>query len=58
MLESSSESPRRPAVSSHDLEGQDISDVDPTVDWAGGGVLVSTAADLALFSERSSVADC
>jgi len=45
-LESSSEAPRRLAVSSHDLEGRDISDMDPTVDWAGGG-LVSTAADLA-----------
>ena len=32
----------------HDLEGQDITDMDPTVDWAGGG-LVSTATDLAAF---------
>ena len=47
-LESSNEAPRRPDIASHDLEGQDITDMDPTVDWAGGG-LVSTAADLAAF---------
>jgi D-alanyl-D-alanine carboxypeptidase len=47
-LESSSDAPRRPAISSHDLEGQDITGMDPTVDWAGGG-LVSTAADLGAF---------
>ena len=37
-----------PAIASNDFEGQDITDMDPTVDWAGGG-LVSTAADLAAF---------
>jgi len=47
-LESSSEAPRRPDIASHDLEGHDITTMDPTVDWAGGG-LVSTAADLAAF---------
>jgi D-alanyl-D-alanine carboxypeptidase len=47
-LESSSEAPRGPAISPHELDGQDITDMDPTVDWAGGG-LVSTAADLARF---------
>jgi D-alanyl-D-alanine carboxypeptidase len=47
-LESSDEPPRRHAIASHDFEGQDITDMDPTVDWAGGG-LVSTAADLAAF---------
>jgi D-alanyl-D-alanine carboxypeptidase len=47
-LESSSEAPRRPVISAHEVEGQDITDMDPTVDWAGGG-LVSTAADLAAF---------
>jgi D-alanyl-D-alanine carboxypeptidase len=47
-LESSDEPPRRHAIASHDFEGQDITGMDPTVDWAGGG-LVSTAADLAAF---------
>jgi D-alanyl-D-alanine carboxypeptidase len=47
-LESSSEAHRRPNIASHDLEGHDITTMDPTVDWAGGG-LVSTAADLAAF---------
>ena len=47
-LESSSEAPRRRDIASHDLENHDITDMDPTVDWAGGG-LVSTAADLAAF---------
>lgn len=47
-LESSDEPPRRPAIAAHDFEGQDITDMDPTADWAGGG-LVSTAADLAAF---------
>jgi D-alanyl-D-alanine carboxypeptidase len=47
-LESSNEAPRRLEIASHDLEGHDITDMDPTVDWAGGG-LVSTAADLAAF---------
>jgi CubicO group peptidase (beta-lactamase class C family) len=47
-LESSKEEPRRREIASHDLEGHDITDMDPTVDWAGGG-LVSTAADLAAF---------
>src|SRR5512132_944665 len=47
-LESSDEAPRRGDVASHDFEGHDIKDMDPTVDWAGGG-LVSTAADLAAF---------
>ena len=47
-LESSDAAPRRALISPHDFEGQDISNMDPTVDWAGGG-LVSTAADLAAF---------
>jgi D-alanyl-D-alanine carboxypeptidase len=47
-LESSSEAPRRHEIAPHDFERHDISDMDPTVDWAGGG-LVSTAADLAAF---------
>jgi D-alanyl-D-alanine carboxypeptidase len=47
-LESSSEAPRRHEIASHGFESHDISDMDPTVDWAGGG-LVSTAADLAAF---------
>jgi CubicO group peptidase (beta-lactamase class C family) len=47
-LESSSEAPRRRDIAAHDLEGRDITDMDPTVDWAGGG-LVSTAEDLAAF---------
>jgi D-alanyl-D-alanine carboxypeptidase len=45
-LESSGEAPRRCTISPHNLDGHDITDMDPTVDWAGGG-LVSTAADLA-----------
>jgi D-alanyl-D-alanine carboxypeptidase len=45
-LESSAEMPRHRNIASHDLENHDITDMDPTVDWAGGG-LVSTAADLA-----------
>jgi D-alanyl-D-alanine carboxypeptidase len=47
-LESSDESPRRRDLAAHDFEGHDITGMDPTVDWAGGG-LVSTAADLAAF---------
>jgi D-alanyl-D-alanine carboxypeptidase len=47
-LESSSDPPRQSHIASHDLDGADITDMDPTVDWAGGG-LVSTAADLARF---------
>jgi D-alanyl-D-alanine carboxypeptidase len=47
-LESSTEAPRRRAIAPHDLDGHDITGMDPTVDWAGGG-LVSTAADLAAF---------
>ncbi len=47
-LESSDEAPRRRDIASHDFDGHDITDMDPTVDWAGGG-LVSTAADLAAF---------
>jgi D-alanyl-D-alanine carboxypeptidase len=47
-LESSDDPPRRRAIAPHDFEGQDITGMDPTVDWAGGG-LVSTAADLAAF---------
>jgi D-alanyl-D-alanine carboxypeptidase len=47
-LESSSEAPRHRNIASHDLDGHDITNMDPTVDWAGGG-LVSTAADLAAF---------
>jgi D-alanyl-D-alanine carboxypeptidase len=47
-LESSDEAPRRRQIASHDFDGRDITDMDPTVDWAGGG-LVSTAADLAAF---------
>jgi D-alanyl-D-alanine carboxypeptidase len=47
-LESSDAAPRRRQIAPHDFDGQDITDMDPTVDWAGGG-LVSTAADLAAF---------
>jgi CubicO group peptidase (beta-lactamase class C family) len=47
-LESSDEPPRRREIAPHDLEGRDITGMDPTVDWAGSG-LVSTAADLAAF---------
>jgi len=47
-LEGSGEKPRRDEIASHDVEGHDITDMDPTVDWAGGG-LVSTVADLAAF---------
>jgi D-alanyl-D-alanine carboxypeptidase len=47
-LESSDEPPRRRDLAAHDVEGHDITGMDPTVDWAGGG-LVSTAADLAAF---------
>jgi D-alanyl-D-alanine carboxypeptidase len=47
-LEASSEASRRRDIASHDFEGHDVTDMDPTVDWAGGG-LVSTAADLAAF---------
>jgi D-alanyl-D-alanine carboxypeptidase len=47
-LESSDAPPRRHQVAPHDLDGHDITGMDPTVDWAGGG-LVSTAADLAAF---------
>jgi D-alanyl-D-alanine carboxypeptidase len=47
-LESSDEAPRRRGIAPHDFDGHDITDMDPTVDWAGGG-LVSTAADLAAF---------
>jgi D-alanyl-D-alanine carboxypeptidase len=47
-LESSDEAPRRRDIAAHDLDGHDITGMDPTVDWAGGG-LVSTAADLAAF---------
>jgi D-alanyl-D-alanine carboxypeptidase len=47
-LESSNEAPRRRDLAAHDFDGHDITDMDPTVDWAGGG-LVSTAADLAAF---------
>jgi D-alanyl-D-alanine carboxypeptidase len=47
-LESSDAAPRRRAIAPHDVAGQDITGMDPTVDWAGGG-LVSTAADLAAF---------
>jgi D-alanyl-D-alanine carboxypeptidase len=47
-LESSDEPPRRRDIAPHDFGGLDITDMDPTVDWAGGG-LVSTAGDLAAF---------
>lgn len=47
-LESSDEPPRRRQIAAHDFQGHDITGMDPTVDWAGGG-LVSTAADLAAF---------
>jgi D-alanyl-D-alanine carboxypeptidase len=47
-LESSDAPPRRHQIASHDFDGHDITGMDPTVDWAGGG-LVSTAADLAAF---------
>jgi D-alanyl-D-alanine carboxypeptidase len=45
-LESSDEVPRSGPVTAHEFEGRDITDMDVTVDWAGGG-LVSTPADLA-----------
>jgi D-alanyl-D-alanine carboxypeptidase len=45
-LESSDEAPRGGPVMAHEFDGRDISDMDVTVDWAGGG-LVSTARDLA-----------
>jgi D-alanyl-D-alanine carboxypeptidase len=45
-LESSDEPPRGGPVMAHELQGRDITGMDVTVDWAGGG-LVSTAADLA-----------
>jgi Beta-lactamase len=38
----------RRQIASHDFDGHDIMDMDPTADWAGGG-LVSSAADLAAF---------
>jgi D-alanyl-D-alanine carboxypeptidase len=47
-LESSDEAPRHRDLAPHDVEGLDITGMDPTVDWAGGG-LVSIAADLAAF---------
>ena len=47
-LESSDEPPSRHDIAPHDFDGQDITGMDPRVDWAGGG-LVSTAADLASF---------
>ncbi len=47
-LESSDEAPRRREIAPHDFEEHDITGMDPTVDWADGG-LVSTAADLAAF---------
>jgi D-alanyl-D-alanine carboxypeptidase len=47
-LESSDEPPRRRHIAPHDFDSHDITGMDPTVDWAGGG-LVSTAADLAAF---------
>ena len=47
-LESSTDPPRCDAVLPHDLDGSDISGMEPTVDWGGGG-LVSTTADLAAF---------
>jgi D-alanyl-D-alanine carboxypeptidase len=47
-LESSDEAPRSGPVMAHELDGDDITAMDPTVDWAGGG-LVSTVADLAAF---------
>ena len=42
-LESSDEASRRRDIAPHDFDGQEITGMDPTVDWAGGG-LVSTAA--------------
>ena len=36
-LESSSEPPRRTVVAPHAFQGHDITGLDPTVDWAGGG---------------------
>lgn len=45
-LESGDETPAGDAISPHEFEGLDLSRMDPTVVWAGGG-LVSTAADLA-----------
>jgi D-alanyl-D-alanine carboxypeptidase len=45
-LESSDEPPRGGPIMAHEFQGRDITGMDVTVDWAGGG-LVSTAADLA-----------
>jgi D-alanyl-D-alanine carboxypeptidase len=46
-LESSPEAPRSGPISHHTLDGADVTtSLDPTIDWAGGG-LVTTAGDLA-----------
>jgi D-alanyl-D-alanine carboxypeptidase len=43
-----SEPARRPEVAHHYSDGLDLSTITPTVDWAGGG-LVTTTADLGRF---------
>jgi D-alanyl-D-alanine carboxypeptidase len=42
------EEPRHPRVAHHYAESLDLTSVSPTIDWAGGG-LVSTTADLSRF---------
>ena len=38
-LEASTEPSRRVDIASHDFDGHDITNMDPTVDWAGGGLV-------------------
>ncbi len=45
-LESADDAPRTEAPSAHTRFGADVTGLDPTIDWAGGG-FVSTADDLA-----------
>jgi D-alanyl-D-alanine carboxypeptidase len=42
------EPPRHPRIAHHYADGLDMASVSPTIDWAGGG-LVSTTADLSRF---------
>jgi D-alanyl-D-alanine carboxypeptidase len=43
-----SEEPRHPRIAHHYADSLDLASVSPTIDWAGGG-LVSTTADLSSF---------
>ena len=43
------EKPRRDRIANHYADDLDLASVSPTIDWAGGG-LVSTTADLSRFS--------